>query len=47
MLQNNPVLKSKINSLWNTLWGGVSKLNDDLKDIYDSYEWLKNKTTVS
>ncbi len=22
MLQNNPVLKSKINSLWNTLWGG-------------------------
>ena len=22
MLQNNPVLKSKIDSLWNTLWGG-------------------------
>ena len=22
MLQNNPVLKSKIASLWNTLWGG-------------------------
>ena len=22
MLQNNPALKSKIDSLWNTLWGG-------------------------
>ena len=22
MLQNNPILKSKIDSLWNTLWGG-------------------------
>lgn len=25
MLQNNPILKSLINSLWNTLWsGGIS-----------------------